>query len=60
MDRATVHHDALEFPDGKIVMVTELVEGQHATVLQLPAPARATSEVKLTTETEDATTTVVG
>jgi hypothetical protein len=32
-----VHHDALEFPDGKIVMLTRLIEGQHATVLQLPA-----------------------
>jgi hypothetical protein len=32
-----VHHDALEFPDGKIVMLTRLVEGQQATVLQLPA-----------------------
>jgi hypothetical protein len=32
-----VHHDALEFPDGRVVLVTRLVEGQHATVLQLPA-----------------------
>ena len=31
------HHDALEFPDGKIVKVTRLVAGQTATVLQLPA-----------------------
>lgn len=30
------HHDAIEFPDGKYVLVTQLVEGQHATVLQLP------------------------
>jgi hypothetical protein len=30
------HHDALEFPDGKIVLVTLLEEGQQATVLQLP------------------------
>jgi hypothetical protein len=37
------HHDALEFPSGRIVLVTRLCEGQHATVLQLPAegqPAR--------------------
>ncbi|MDE2377320.1 hypothetical protein [Bradyrhizobium sp.] len=36
------HHDAIEFPDGKSVLVTQLVEGQRATVLQLPvthAPA---------------------
>ena len=32
-----VHHDALEFPDGQFVLVTRLVEGQRATVLQLPA-----------------------
>jgi hypothetical protein len=32
-----VHHDALEFPDGQIVLLTALREGQEATVLQLPA-----------------------
>jgi hypothetical protein len=31
------HHDALEFPDGEIVLLTLLKEGQQATVLQLPA-----------------------
>jgi len=31
------HRDALEFPDGKIVLLTQLREGQYATVLQLPA-----------------------
>ena len=30
-------HDALEFPDGQIVLVNRLVAGQTATVLQLPA-----------------------
>jgi len=35
-----VHHDALEFPDGKTVLLTRLCEGQHATVLQLPASER--------------------
>jgi hypothetical protein len=35
-----VHHDALEFPDGKIVLVTRLCEGQRVTVLQMPAAAR--------------------
>jgi hypothetical protein len=34
---SNVHHDALEFPDGKTVLLTQLCEGQHATVLQLPA-----------------------
>ena len=37
------HHDALEFPDGRIVLLTQLSEGQEATVLQLPAlPATPT------------------
>jgi hypothetical protein len=31
------HRDALEFPSGKVVFLTQLCEGQHATVLQLPA-----------------------
>jgi hypothetical protein len=31
------HHDALEFPDGQIVLLTMLKIGQQATVLQLPA-----------------------
>jgi hypothetical protein len=30
------HHDAIKFPDGKRVLVTQLVEGQRVTVLQLP------------------------
>ena len=41
MDQPCVHHDALEFPDGKIVLVTRLCEGQRATVLQMPAAARS-------------------
>jgi hypothetical protein len=31
------HHDALEFSNGTVVMVTDLAVGQKATVLQLPA-----------------------
>jgi hypothetical protein len=31
------HHDALEFPDGQIVLLTFLAEGRKATVLQLSA-----------------------
>jgi hypothetical protein len=38
--RPMVHHDALEFPDGDTVLLTRLCEGQHATVLQLPATER--------------------
>ena len=33
------HHDALEFPDGRVVLLTSLTPGQQATVLQLPARA---------------------
>jgi hypothetical protein len=32
----TQHHDALEFPGGETVLVTRLLPGQRATVLQLP------------------------
>jgi hypothetical protein len=41
-----VHHDALEFPDGQIVLLTRLCEGQHATVLQLPAAPRTAEEAE--------------
>ena len=48
VDKPNVHHDALEFPDGDIVFVTQLSEGQHATVLQLPAsPHSVNREVEL-------------
>ena len=40
-----VHHDALEFPDGRIVLLTKLVVGQEATVLQLPAQPTSAVEV---------------
>jgi hypothetical protein len=46
LDQLTMHHDALEFPDGEIVLVTKLREGQHATVLQLPAPAWTPTETE--------------
>src|SRR5271166_2301283 len=36
MDKPATHHDALEFPDGKIVLLNHLKAGQRATVLQLP------------------------
>jgi hypothetical protein len=38
------HHDALEFPDGTIVLLTCLCQGQTATVLQVPAGAHAKVE----------------
>jgi hypothetical protein len=36
-DKPYQHHDALEFSNGTIVLVTNLAAGQRATVLQLPA-----------------------
>jgi hypothetical protein len=41
LGQPNVHHDALEFPNGKIVLLTLLCEGQRATVLQLPADRQA-------------------
>src|SRR5262249_43716889 len=40
MHNPVTHHDALEFPDGHVVLLSRLCEGQRATVLQLPAAAR--------------------
>jgi hypothetical protein len=45
-DQPRVHHDALEFPDGQTVLLTELVEGQEATVLQLPAQPTTAAEAE--------------
>ena len=46
-DQPNMHHDALELPDGEIVLVTKLAGGQHATVLQMPVNPRAvTPEVE--------------
>jgi hypothetical protein len=39
-DEPHMHHDALEFSDGQIVLLTRLCEGQRAVVLQLPAAPR--------------------
>lgn len=43
-DKLATHHDALEFPDGTIMLLTRLCESQMATVLQLPAPPRTATE----------------
>ena len=45
-DNPRTHHDALEFPDGKMVLLTNLLEGQEATVLQLPAQPVTAAETK--------------
>jgi hypothetical protein len=45
-EKVAAHHDALEFPDGQIVLLTCLKEGQEATVLQLPAEATTVVEIE--------------
>ena len=45
-DEPRVHHDALEFPDGTIILLTDLHEGQQATVLQLPAQPKTPVETE--------------
>ena len=45
-DKVATHHDALEFPDGQIVPLTTLYEGQQATVLQLPAEPKTAVEAQ--------------
>lgn len=49
-DKPHAHHDALEFPDGQIVMVTRLTPGQDAAVLQLPAQPGTRLEASLRSE----------
>ena len=44
--KLTAHHDALEFPDGRMVLLTTLCEGQRATVLQLPAEPKTAVEAQ--------------
>ena len=39
-------HDALEFPDGQIVLLTLLFEAQEATVLQLPVQPATPTEAE--------------
>jgi hypothetical protein len=50
LEKPTAHHDALEFANGEIVLLTRLVEGQTATVLQLPhGVVRATAAAESST-----------
>jgi hypothetical protein len=47
--KSAAHHDALEFPDGRIELLTLLCEGQVATVLQLPAQPATAAEAQAQT-----------
>jgi hypothetical protein len=44
LESVHAHHDALEFPNGQVVLVTRLCEGQRATVLQLPVTAHPVTQ----------------
>ena len=44
LDDPIAHHDALEFANGKVILLTSLRPGQCATVLQLPAQAHVMEE----------------
>lgn len=46
LDIQDSHRDALELPDGRIVLVTDLRPNQNATVLQLPATGRVPAPVE--------------
>jgi len=48
LEKPATHHDALEFPDGQVILLTRLCEGQRATVLQLPAVAHPANEAATT------------
>lgn len=52
LDRPNSHHDALEFPNGEVLLVTLLREGQYATVLQLPAEPKAAEPRTIETSSE--------
>ena len=43
-DNPCTHHDALEFPEGQTVLLTDVFEHQEATVLQLPAKTASASK----------------
>ena len=52
LDKRHVHHDALEFADGRIVHLARLAEGQVATVIQMPhvaQPIAGSAETEKTT-----------
>ena len=44
LENPVAHHDAIEFADGETILVTNLREGQTATVLQLPSSGHAVHE----------------
>jgi hypothetical protein len=51
-DKPATHHDALEFPDGRVVLLTSLRSGQEAMILQLPAQPKTAAEADAQRRTE--------
>jgi hypothetical protein len=47
LEKRNVHHDAIEFPNGKVILLTLLCEGQRARVLQLPPPSQAIERIAI-------------
>jgi hypothetical protein len=54
------HHDAIEFPDGSRVLVTQLCEGQRLTVLQLPVLQPTVERAPAAVETVTPTSFFIG
>ena len=54
------HHDAIEFPDGSHVLVTQLCTGQRVTVLQLPMVQTGNEPATKAAETPPAAAIVTG
>jgi hypothetical protein len=59
LGQPNAHHDALEFPKGQILLVTRLCEGQHATVLQLPASPHTESGAREQEQQEERSSVIV-
>jgi len=57
LGKSMAHHDALEFPNGEVLLLTYLIQGQKATVLQLPATAAGSKLPQTLTITPVRTTT---
>ena len=54
------HHDAVEFPDGSYVLVTQLCEGQRVSVLQLPVTQGSVERAAPAVEAPPATRIFIG
>ena len=52
-DNAYMHHDAIELPDGKIVLINNLNANTKATVLQLPAEPKPAEDTKAEPAVQD-------